>query len=76
MRRCCIIYNEPGVNALADELDVLDQVGHIEKHLIGLGISVYRKGITERFMQEISKAWIRRKTAPHSLMKGPAKSYH
>jgi len=54
MRRCCIIYNEPGVNALADELDVLDQVGHIEKHLIGLGISVYRKGITERFMEEIA----------------------
>ena len=27
--------------ALADELDVLDQVAHIEKHLIELGISVY-----------------------------------
>ncbi len=54
MRRCCIIYNEPGTNALADELDVLDQVAHIEKHLIELGISVYRKGITERFMEEIA----------------------
>lgn len=54
MRRCCIIYNEPGINALADELDVLDQVGHIEKTLIELGISVYRKGITERFMEEIA----------------------
>lgn len=54
MRRCCIIYNEPGVNALADELDVLDQVAHIEKHLIELGMSVYRKGITERFMEEIA----------------------
>ena len=32
---------------LADELDVLDQVAHIEKHLIELGISVYRKGITQ-----------------------------
>ena len=53
MRRCCIIYNEPGESALADELDVLDQVAHIEKHLIDLGISVYRKGITERFMAEI-----------------------
>ena len=35
-----------GEGALADELDVLDQVAHIEKHLIELGISVYRKGIT------------------------------
>jgi D-alanine-D-alanine ligase len=54
MRRCCIIYNQPGVNALADELDVLDQVGFIEKTLIELGISVYRKGITARFMEEIA----------------------
>ena len=54
MRRCCIIYNEPGEGALADELDVLDQVAHIEKHLIDLGISVYRKGITEKFMSEIA----------------------
>ena len=37
MKRCCIIYNEPGEGALADELDVLDQVDHIEKHLIELG---------------------------------------
>ena len=54
MRRGCIIYNEPGKDALADELDVLDQVAHIEKHLIDLGISVYRKGITEKFMSEIA----------------------
>ena len=54
MRRCCIIYNEPGQGALADELDVLDQVVYIEEHLIKLGIDVYRKGITERFMDEIS----------------------
>jgi len=53
MRRCCIIYNEPGKDALADELDVLDQVEHIEKHLTDLGVSVYRKGITEKFMSEI-----------------------
>jgi D-alanine-D-alanine ligase len=53
MRRCCIIYNEPGKDALADELDVLDQVAHIEEHLIELGISVTRKGITDRFMDEI-----------------------
>ena len=55
MRRCCIIYNEPGEGALADELDVLDQVAHIEKHLIDLGISVYRKGITQQFMSEIAE---------------------
>jgi D-alanine-D-alanine ligase len=54
MKRCCIIYNEPSVGALADELDVLDQVGHIEKHLIQLGVSVDRKGITDRFMDEIA----------------------
>jgi D-alanine-D-alanine ligase len=53
MRRCCIIYNEPQEGALADELDVLDQVAHIEKHLIELGISVYRKGITGKFMSEV-----------------------
>lgn len=54
MRRCCIIYNEPGKDALADELDVLDQVAHIEEHLIELGVNVSRKGITDRFMDEIS----------------------
>ena len=54
MMRCCIIYNEPRKGALADELDVLDQVEHIEKHLIELGISVYRKGITEQFMSEVA----------------------
>lgn len=53
MRRCCIIYNEPGNGALADELDVLDQVAHIEEHLIKIGIKVDRKGITDRFMDEI-----------------------
>jgi D-alanine-D-alanine ligase len=55
MRRCCIIYNEPREGALADELDVLDQVAHIEKHLMELGISVYKKGITEQFMSEIAE---------------------
>jgi D-alanine-D-alanine ligase len=54
MRKCCIIYNEPGKDALADELDVLDQVSHIEKHLLLLGINVHRKGITGNFMEEIS----------------------
>jgi D-alanine-D-alanine ligase len=54
MQRCCIIFNEPGEGALADELDVLDQVAHIEKHLIELGISVNRKGITRNFMSEVA----------------------
>lgn len=54
MKRCCIIYNEPSPGALADELDVLDQVEHIEKHLIELGYEVKRKGITDRFMDEIA----------------------
>jgi D-alanine-D-alanine ligase len=53
MRRCCIIYNQPMPGALADELEVLDQVGHIEENLLKLGVSVYRKGITNKFMQEI-----------------------
>jgi D-alanine-D-alanine ligase len=53
MSRCCIIYNQPGAGALADELDVLDQVAHIEEHLIKLGYEVSRKGITDRFMDEI-----------------------
>lgn len=55
MKSCCIIYNEPGENALADELDVLDQVGLIEKHLVEEGISVSRKGITAAFMTEIKE---------------------
>jgi D-alanine-D-alanine ligase len=54
MKKCCIIYNEPLPGALEDELDVLDQVTHIEEHLIKIGIDVYRKGITENFMAEIN----------------------
>ncbi len=54
MSRCCIIYNEPSKSALSDELDVLDQVSHIEKHLNELGVYVYTKGITAQFMKEIS----------------------
>ena len=54
MKRCCIIYNEPLNGALADELDVLDQVAHVENHLKELGVSVYRKGITSLFMEEIA----------------------
>jgi D-alanine-D-alanine ligase len=52
-KKCCIIYNEPLDGALADELDVLEQVEHIEFHLKKLGISVYRMGITSDFMNEI-----------------------
>jgi D-alanine-D-alanine ligase len=54
MKKCCIIYNEPLPGALEDELDVLDQVSHIEQHLIEIGFNVYRKGITENFMTEIA----------------------
>ncbi len=54
MKRCCIIYNKPGEGALADELDVLDQVAHIEENLAALGIEVSRKGITAGFMDEIA----------------------
>lgn len=53
-RRCCILFNQPGEGALADELDVLDQVEFIEKHLKELGIETYRKGITTSFMLEIA----------------------
>jgi D-alanine-D-alanine ligase len=55
MKRCCIIYNQPRPNALADELDVIEQVEHIEKHLGELGIEVYKKGITDNFMVEIAE---------------------
>jgi D-alanine-D-alanine ligase len=54
MIRCCILYNEPTVGALADENEVLEQVTFVEDHLRKLGISVYRKGITSRFMEEIA----------------------
>ena len=54
MKKCCIIYNEPLEGALADELDVLDQVAHIEIHLKELGYSVYRKGISTDFMKEVA----------------------
>ncbi len=54
MRKCSVIYNEPLPGALADELDVLDQVAYIEKHLAELGITSMRKGITSHFMSEIA----------------------
>jgi D-alanine-D-alanine ligase len=52
--RCCILFNQPREGALADELDVLDQVEFIEKHLKELGIETYRKGITASFMEEVA----------------------
>ncbi len=52
--KCCIIFNQPGPGAMADELDVLDQVNFVEENLHLLGIDTYRKGITGNFMSEIS----------------------
>ena len=52
---CCILFNQPGVKALPDELDVLTQVDYIEENLKKLDISVSRKGITENFMNEIEQ---------------------
>lgn len=53
MKKCCILYNQPGKDALADELDVLDQVAFVEEHLRDLGLVTYRKGISSDFMNEI-----------------------
>ena len=58
MKRCCIIYNEPLKGALEDELDVLEQVEHVEQGMKELGIDVYRKGITEKFMDEVNAVMI------------------
>ena len=55
LNRCCIPYNKPGANALADELDVLDQVDYIGTSLDEIGIKAYRKGITSDFMTEIEE---------------------
>jgi D-alanine-D-alanine ligase len=54
IKNCCILFNQPGKEALADELDVLDQVDFIEKNLKELGFSTYRKGISTDFMNEIA----------------------
>ena len=47
------MYNQPGKDALADELDILDQVAFVEAHIEKLGIKSYRKGITTSFMTEM-----------------------
>jgi D-alanine-D-alanine ligase len=52
-KNCCILYNEPGKDALADELDILDQVEFIEKNLVEIGLTTYRKTISTAFMVEI-----------------------
>lgn len=54
-KRCCLIYNQPGDNALADELDVLVQAEFIEENLHELGIETFRMGITTNFMNEIEE---------------------
>jgi D-alanine-D-alanine ligase len=53
MKRCTIIYNQPGEGALEDELDVLEQADHIATHLAELGIEVTRKGFTADFLNEM-----------------------
>jgi D-alanine-D-alanine ligase len=58
--RCCILYNQPRANALPDELDVLDQVEYIEKNLNEIGISTFRKGITNDFMNEVAELSLKR----------------
>lgn len=52
--RCCILYNQPGENALADELDIIEQVEFVEMHLHEMGINTYRKDITTDFMNELA----------------------
>jgi len=54
-RRCCILFNKPGEGALADELDVLEQVDFVEKNLREIGIETYRRSISSDFMMEVSQ---------------------
>lgn len=49
------MFNQPGEEALPDELDVLTQVNYIEENLKKLDIDTYRKGITGNFMNEIEQ---------------------
>jgi D-alanine-D-alanine ligase len=53
-KRGCILYNKPRENALADELDVINQAEYIESNLRELGIETYRSGITLDFINEIA----------------------
>jgi len=52
--KCCILYNEPGEGALADELDIIEQAEYVEMHLHQMGIKTYRKGISTNFMIELA----------------------
>jgi D-alanine-D-alanine ligase len=54
MKKCLIIYNEPGADALPDELDVLDQVKFIGDTLNEIGLTVSQKGLTDDFFREIA----------------------
>jgi D-alanine-D-alanine ligase len=51
---CCILYNQPGLNALPDEMDIIEQVEYVESHLHEMKIKTYRKGITNNFMNELA----------------------
>jgi D-alanine-D-alanine ligase len=53
MKKCLILYNKPGPDALPDELDVLDQVNFIEETLKKLDYDVSLMGITDDFFREI-----------------------
>jgi len=55
MKKCCILFNQPLEGALADELDVLEQVEYIGENLEKLGILVYTRGITSNFMNEVAE---------------------
>jgi len=55
IKKCCILFNQPLEGALADELDVLEQVEYIGENLEKLGIFVYTRGITANFMNEVAE---------------------
>lgn len=54
MKKCLIIYNQPGPEALPDELDVLDQVNFIRSTVESLGHKVEQRGITDNIFNEIA----------------------
>lgn len=54
-KKCCILFNQPGENALPDELDVLTQVDYIGDNLKRLDYDIVTLGITGNFMAEISR---------------------
>src|SRR5512133_2235541 len=50
IKKCLIIYNQPG----PDALDVLDQVNFIRETLVKIGHEVSQRGITDNFFSEIA----------------------